>query len=274
METISEKTERVEHSLTFKELYQGLVTCKKVYTCHKFQVFNDQFHWANSNCDQTSEIDYMDFLDDLSQQYKYEPQSCHFSKQQYSLSCTVKHTCCENYPHEYFYHLSGDMRHNFAFTLSVVYHSLQLNSPSVTCFKYDNCLTQYKSKYVFKKWQALATKTKKLVIVYYGVSGHGKVLVETVSGFAVKGPLQKAVKTSNFSYSYAVDIYNFLIKKFSNYVKKHYFLLNPEHIKCKEKLPLSIKSCMEKHMIAFFQMVQSKQKLICVHATNVLKEIL
>ena len=44
VETISEKTERVEHSLTFKELYQGLVTCKKVYTCHKFQVFNDQFH--------------------------------------------------------------------------------------------------------------------------------------------------------------------------------------------------------------------------------------
>ena len=215
METISEKTERAEHSLTFKELYQGLVTCKKLYTCHKFQVFNDQFHWANSNCDQTSEINYMDFPDDLSQQYKYEPQSCHFSKQQYSLCCTVKHTCCENYPHEYFYQLSGDMRHNFAFTSSVVYHSVQLNSPSVTCFKYDNCLTQYKTKYVFKKWQALAIKTKKLVIVYYSASGHGKVLVDTVSEFAVKGPLQKAVKTFNFSYSNAVDIYNFLTEKFS-----------------------------------------------------------
>ena len=44
VENISGKTERVEHSLTFKELYQRLVASKKVYTCCKYQVFNDQFH--------------------------------------------------------------------------------------------------------------------------------------------------------------------------------------------------------------------------------------
>ena len=59
-----------------------------------------------------------------------------------------------------------------------------------------------------------------MVIVYYGVSGHGKGLVDMMSGFGVKGPLRRAVITSNFSYSNAVDIYNFLIDKFSNNMKK------------------------------------------------------
>ena len=106
-------------------------------------------------------------------------------------------------------------------------------------------------------------KTQKMVIVYYGVSGHGKGLVDAMSGFGVKGPLWRAVITSNFSYSNAVDIYNFLIDKFSNDMKKHYFLLDPKDITIKhdEKLPLSIKSCWEKHMIA----IQTKINLcLCV----------
>lgn len=60
--------------------------------------------------------------------------------------------------------------------------------------------------------------------------------------------------TSNFSYHNATDIYNFLIDKFHNDTKKHYFLLDPEDISVKrgKKSPLPIKSCREKHMIAFF----------------------
>ena len=87
IEKVSEKTERVEYSLTFKELYQKFVACKKVYTSHKYQVYNNQFHWPKilASCDQIGDIYHMDFSENLSQQYKYEPQSCHFNKQQYLL---------------------------------------------------------------------------------------------------------------------------------------------------------------------------------------------
>ena len=78
------------------------------------------------------------------------------------------------------------MKHNFAFTSSVAYHLLGLNSQSAIHSKSDNCLTQYKSKYVFNEWQALATKTKKLVIEYYDMFGHGKGLVDAMSGFGLK----------------------------------------------------------------------------------------
>lgn len=53
----------------------------------------------------------------------------------------------------------------------------------------------------------------KSVIVYYGVSDHGKGLVDAMSGFGVKGSLQRAVTTSNLDYSDSIEIYNFLIYK-------------------------------------------------------------
>ena len=91
--------------MTFKELYQRLVACKKIYTCHKFQVFNDQFHWPKilETCDQIGEIYHMDFSENLSQQYKYEATIMPF--QQTTVSTTVKDTGCKNFPHEHFYHL-------------------------------------------------------------------------------------------------------------------------------------------------------------------------
>ena len=92
----------------------------------------------------------MDYSENLSQQYKFEPQSCHFNKSQYSLHCTVKHTGCDTLLYEYTYHLSDEMKQDFAFTSTVVCHLLEVNKPSTTRFKSDNCATQYKSKYVFK----------------------------------------------------------------------------------------------------------------------------
>ena len=69
-----------------------------------------------------------------------------------------------------------------------MHHLLELENPSVIRFKSDNCATQYKSKYVFQQWQSLAKETIKTVIVYYGVSGHGKGLEDAMHGFGVKGP--------------------------------------------------------------------------------------
>ena len=89
--------------------------------------------------------------------------------------------------------------------------------------------------------------------MYYAVSGHGKGLVDAMSAFGVKGPLQRAVATSDFSYSNSKDIYEFLINKYHNDETKHYFLIDKDEIteKRKSKPLLIIKDFMEKHVSDF-----------------------
>ena len=220
-------------------------------------MFNDKLHWAKilSTCEDIGVIYHMDYSENLSQQYKYESQSSHFNKNQYSLHCTVKHTGDNNSPYEYIYHISDEKKHDFAFSSVVANHILELNHPcNIIWLKSDNCSTQYKCKYVFKGWQILAKETSKTVIVYSGVSGHGKGLLDAMSGFGVKGPLQREVITSNLNYSNASDIHQFLTNKFHAADKKHYFNIESEKTKhqSEDKVPLPITKCREKHMISFF----------------------
>jgi len=91
------------------------------------------------------------------------------------------------------------------------------------------------------------------VLVYYGAAGHGKGLVDAMSGFGVKGPLRKAVVTEDFHYSSAEEIYNYVSKLFESDEKKQYILLSEEEIadRRKTKSPLVLKDCIKFHMIAF-----------------------
>ena len=92
----------------------------------------------------------------------------------------------------YFYHLSDNLKH-FTFTKTVIDDLLEKNgTATILRFKSDNRSVQYKCKNVFSMWQSIATFPKK-VIIYYGVSGHGKCFVDAMRGFGVKGPLGKAV---------------------------------------------------------------------------------
>ena len=119
---------------------------------------------------------------------------------------------------------------------------------------------------MFKQWQLLAQKSEKIMLVHYGVSGHGKGLVDTMSAFEVKGPLRRVVITSDFSYSNSKDIYEFLINKYYNDETKHYFLIDKDEVteKIKSKPLLIIKDCMEKHMLAFSPDVYVQRKVnIC-----------
>ena len=89
----------------------------------------------------------MDFSENLTQLFKYEPQSSHFKKSQYSLHCTVKHTGLEESSYHYLYHLSNVMQHDLTFTSAVVNEIIKSNGiPEIICFKSDNCSTQYKYK--------------------------------------------------------------------------------------------------------------------------------
>ena len=105
----------------------------------------------------------------------------------------------------------------------------------------------------FGSWQSLAINTQKPLIAY-GVTGHGKGLVDAMSGFGVKGPLSRAVILEDFTYNSAEDIHTYMKKKFENDNLKHHFLLDKESIddERKKKSALKIKNCIEKHMIAFF----------------------
>ena len=90
----------------------------------------------------------MDYSENLSQQYKFEPQFCYFNWSQYSLHCTIKHTDCDISPNKYVYHLSDEMNHYFAFTSTFVRHLLRVDKPSIILFKSDNCATQYKTIHI------------------------------------------------------------------------------------------------------------------------------
>ena len=162
---------------------------------HKYQVYNDKHHWPSilASSEDFGPIYHMDYSKNIAQMYKYKPQSSHFSKQQYSLHCTVRTKYLDSQPtHNYLYDLSDEMKHDYAFTASVVDHVLSPEDLLETLrFKLDNYSTKYKSKYVFEYWRLQSVKCNRSVIVYYGVSGHGKGSVNAMCGFGLKVQLKR-----------------------------------------------------------------------------------
>ena len=138
----SEKTEHVEHQLSYTGILQKLNESKWAYVLHKYQIYNDKLHWPIilQTIPTYSEIYHMDFSENLTQLFKFEPQSSHFNKSQYSLHCTVKHTGDDESPFCYIFRLSDEMKHNHAFTSAAVNDIIQKHGLSLILpFKSDNC---------------------------------------------------------------------------------------------------------------------------------------
>ena len=129
---------------------------------------------------------HLDYSENFTLSYKYESQSSHFNKAQYSLHCSVKHSSDQTF--SYFYHLSDDLKHDFAFTKTVADDLLEKNgTTTILCFKSDNCAVQYKCKNVFSTWQSITTSSQKKPR-----SAHGLSLVDAMSRFMVlKYPSEK-----------------------------------------------------------------------------------
>ena len=72
------------------------------------------------------------------------------------------------------------------------------------------------------------------------MSGHGKGLVDAMSGFSVKGPLRKAVVTEDLHYDSAQDIVSYLQELFKDDPYKIYFELNPQEINSVDKIAVKI----------------------------------
>ena len=126
---------------------------------------------------------------------KIEPQSAHFNKYQYTLHCTVPRSFDENAFNKYIYHFANDTSHDSQFSYAV--DELRTNNDQclIISFKSDNCSQHYKSCFVFANWGTLAKKYINTIVLYYGVSGCGKGLVDSVSSFGVKGPFPKSIIT-------------------------------------------------------------------------------
>ena len=139
------------------------------------------------------------------------PQDAHFSKRQLSLHCTVAHHPEYN---TYIYHLSDNRKHNHCFT-NVGVKSLIDCFPDIETyqFKSENCKEQYKRLNIVPLFCKLAIEHKKMFIYYYGVNGHGKRLVDAMSGFGLKTLLQKAIVTEDFFYDSAQKVYKCISEK-------------------------------------------------------------
>ena len=70
-----------------------------------------------------------------------------------------------------FYHFSDELTHNFAFTCSVVEHLIHLD-PELEIIRI--------------KFLELELLEKGIPVICYGVCGHGKRLVDAMSGFGAK----------------------------------------------------------------------------------------
>ena len=86
----------------------------------------------------------------------------------------------------------------------------------------DNCRPQFKCKWVFAFLKRFSSTFSIPVILYYGVEGHGKGLVDAMSSFGVKQPIRKEIVTSDFWYRNATELVSFLNKKFMDDATKIY----------------------------------------------------
>ena len=95
---------------------------------------------------------------------------------------------------KYVYHFSDDKKHDAGFTFTVIDDLLKFYpETNIYRLKSDNCSAQYKCRHVFFHYRLLAMKIEKTILVYYGVAGHEKGLVDAMGGFGVKTPMRRAI---------------------------------------------------------------------------------
>ena len=103
---VQKTTERVYHDLSFKDVHLKLVSMKKLYITWIWSLQQCISLAKNNSTPGIGEICYLGYSENMTQQYKFESQSSHFNKKQFSLHCTVKHLPDSQ---KYIYYLSNAM---------------------------------------------------------------------------------------------------------------------------------------------------------------------
>lgn len=179
---ITKRCERVKHPDSPLILLEKLLQIRKKHLYHRYQIHQDKLLWPKILAANVPVL-YMDFPEILQFAAKREAHSAHLNKVSTSLHCTVIHEQDEDgiVENKYVYHLSDSKTHDASYTFCVMILFQHLKS--------DNCSTQYESRHVFFRYKKLSMELRNTFIVYYGVSGHGKGLVDPMGGFGVKTPL-------------------------------------------------------------------------------------
>ena len=142
----------------------------------------------------------------------------------------------------------------------------------IFCFKSGNCSQQYNACFVFANWRALVKKYKKTIILHYGVLGHSKGLVDSVSSFRVKGPLRKSIITEIFFFNDVEQVKEHLEQEYLDKPNWLYKVVSEYHlaeIRKQQREEFKIIQCEKLHMIAFSLIFEQWEKKIFVLALNV-----
>ena len=195
---------------------------------------------------------------------KFEAQSAHFSGKQQTLHCCVHEKAGEI---KYLYHLSDDKVHDSVMTFSVI-ESIIEHDPSVIesgilVLHSDNAPTQYKSRFVFALLLKLNRKYMVRAVWFYGIVGHGRGLVDAMSSFGCKRPLQNAIETDKW-FSCAQEMVVFLSDKFSN-DKYYYFEIDQRGSKKRKEKRKEhfLKGSTRMHMITVKDDIFHTQDILC-----------
>ena len=205
---ISKQIQRVDYAETLRVISEKLDILALKYLYHRYLVVNETTVWPRilTTASGDSPIFHLDYSENLQCTPKYEPQSHHFSGTQVILHCTVVHAGDDN---SYVYHFADQFKKNHNATLLIIKDLVQTyhkSSSDTIRIRMDNCAVQYKCKSVFAGYRKLAMETKKPVMIYYGVPGHGKGLVDAMSGFGVKSPLRHLIQTEDYYYKSAESV--------------------------------------------------------------------
>ena len=244
----------------FKENFDVL---GETYLNHRYEIKNDQYIWPKILAEtDLGYVFHMDFSENISATPKFEPQDAHFSGKQTSLHCTVIHTPnLSEKDFQYAYHFSDDKNHDASFTISMTSDLLKQfpdfdNYPLIR-IKSDNCATQYCCLHVFRRYSDLAKKIGKTIILYYGVNGHGRGLVDAMSGFGVKSPLRRLIIVEEYFFNTADELCSKMVDVFAEDVEtgqKMYKVIPISDLNQQRRTTkgIEIAGCQKARMISFF----------------------
>ena len=253
---LTTRCDRENFKTKFNELKILLDPSRSSYILHRYYIQCEKYIFSDFR---SSIPDYGCIYWVMSENLAFTPkdqcQDAHFNQRQSSLCCTVEMNGPNSKDNNYHYHLSDYNTHNISYT-GEVFDDLYPMSTDMKIFrvKSDNCSEQFKSKYVFGFWEDFS-KRNDIVLLFYGVSGHGKGLVDSMSSFGVKGPIRDDILLKDFWYQNSEDLKEHLSLRFFDDNTKNYYVLDPVDLvkRDEEKMNLEreLNGCNQMMMMSF-----------------------
>ena len=151
------------------------------FMIHSNQTARDYLLWEQwLNHMSESTVITVDFSENLSLPLNKEPQSLYWARTQVSIHCGVG--ISNNDSKVYFGHLSEDLKHDQSFILTSLQKMINHFPTTSRYFVRSDNASNYKSAEAFDDMQNLSNENGIMLIIIFGVSGHGKSAVDSCGG--------------------------------------------------------------------------------------------